>query len=61
MNNPGAEYRVLSHPLMQAELTRQERDLEELSAIDGQMTVEVVRCLRERAREEAKILFGENG
>jgi len=61
MNSPGAGDHVLSHPLMQAELARQQRDLEELSATDGQLTAEVVRCLRARAREEAKILFGDNG
>jgi uncharacterized protein YjaG (DUF416 family) len=47
-NIAGAEARVLAHPLMQAELARQQRDLDELLA--GTITID---RLRERSRAEA--------
>jgi uncharacterized protein YjaG (DUF416 family) len=47
-NIAGAEARVLAHPLVQAELARQQRDLDELLA--GTITID---RLRERSRAEA--------
>jgi uncharacterized protein YjaG (DUF416 family) len=47
-NSAGAEARVLAHPLIQAELLRQQRDLEEL--LRGTITLQQ---LRERSKEEA--------
>jgi uncharacterized protein YjaG (DUF416 family) len=49
---PGAELEVLNHPLVQAELARQSRDLDELR--EGRVTVEQV---RDRAKAEASISF----
>jgi uncharacterized protein YjaG (DUF416 family) len=45
---PGAELKVLNHPLVQAELARQNRDLDELR--DNRITVDQ---LRDRAKAEA--------
>ena len=45
---PGAETEVLNHPLVQAELARQSRDLDELR--EGKITVGE---LRDRAKAEA--------
>jgi hypothetical protein len=56
-SKPGSELRVLSHPLMQAEFERQERDLRELLA-SGHRIVEIVQRLRERARSDATLFFG---
>jgi hypothetical protein len=55
----GAEQRVLSHPLVQAELARQRRDLEELLGVrdEGAVADALVR-LRDRAKAEASIVFG---
>jgi uncharacterized protein YjaG (DUF416 family) len=47
-NISGAEAKVLAHPLVQAELTRQQRDLEELHR--GAITID---RLRERSKAEA--------
>lgn len=49
---PGAEARILSHPLVQAELRRQQRDLDELQ--DETVTVD---GLRERSVAEAATLL----
>jgi len=57
-NRPGEELRVLSHPLVQAEFDRQERDLRELLAARGREVAEVVKRIRDRARTEANIFFG---
>jgi Protein of unknown function (DUF416) len=56
-NPPGAEQRVLSHPLVQAELARQRRDLDELLAIGDADVREVAARLRDRARRDAAIFF----
>lgn len=47
-NIPGAEAQVLAHPLVQAELARLQRDLDEL--LHGAITID---RLRERAKAEA--------
>ena len=47
--------RVLSHPLVQAELARQQRDLGELRAATQEL--EVIDRLRYRARAEAPLVF----
>jgi uncharacterized protein YjaG (DUF416 family) len=51
-NSPGAEARILSHPLVHAELARQQRDLDELL----RRTV-TVGSLRERSGMEAAIFL----
>jgi len=48
---------VLMHPVVQAELIRQHRDLDELRVDDAGLT-EAVSRLRDRARAEAAIFFG---
>ena len=57
-NQPGGEQQALSHPLIQAELGRQRRDLNELIGFGGQNVLGVVAPLRERAKAEARIFFG---
>lgn len=57
-NTPDGELRVLSHPLVQAELERQERDLCELLASTGGDAGRIVRQVRDRARAEAAVFFG---
>lgn len=56
LNEPGVEERLLAHPLIQAELHRQARDLEDLghsaAAGDNSFT-----ALRDRARRDAAIVF----
>lgn len=56
-NQPGEEQRVLAHPLVQAELARQHRDLDELGA-GRQDPAALTARLRERARTEAAVFFG---
>jgi len=56
-NNSDGELRVLSHPLVQAELTRQQRDLDELHAA-RQAPAELIVRLRDRAKAEAATFFG---
>ena len=58
INESGAEDRVLAHPLMQAELARQHRDLEELLFFEDKNIVDLVSRLRERARTEPHMFFG---
>jgi uncharacterized protein YjaG (DUF416 family) len=58
-SQPGAEERVLSDPLIQTELARQRRDLRELLDLgDTGSLLEVTARLRDRARSEARHLFG---
>jgi len=52
-NIKGGEERVLNHPLMQAELSRQARDLEELR--EAKITIEQ---LRQRSTNEAAEFLG---
>jgi uncharacterized protein YjaG (DUF416 family) len=56
----GAMERVLAHPLIQAELARQRRDIEELlGAADADEDVRQIAVrFRERAKAEAAIVFG---
>lgn len=49
--------RISEHPLVQAELLRQERDLSELSKTRGEDIKVVATRFRDRAKEEAKFLF----
>jgi hypothetical protein len=51
------ESHVLGHPLVQAELSRQQRDLSELREA-REPAVEVFVRLRERARADASLFFG---
>lgn len=57
-NKPGAEERVLSDPIVQAELARQRRDLDELCAATPTDVRDVVARVRDRAKAEAEIFFG---
>jgi hypothetical protein len=50
-NKPGAENRVLAHPLVQAELARQDRDLDDLR--DHADSAHIIANIRDRARAEA--------
>ena len=52
------ERRLLEHPLVQAELARQHRDLDELLTAKDRDVREVSARLRDRAKEEAGIFFG---
>jgi hypothetical protein len=56
-NQPGSEERVLSHPLVQAELSRQRRDLEELLGASEEDTLDLVVRIRDRAKTESKLIF----
>lgn len=49
--------RALSHPLVQAELSRQSRDLDELRGISGENFDEVIARLRDRAKAESETFF----
>ncbi len=53
-----AEQRVLEHSLVQAELARQRRDLDELLGVGEQGVRDVAVRLRDRAKEESAIFFG---
>lgn len=55
-NELGAEERVLSHLIVQAELLRQQRDLAELTANQTNIAAAAER-VRERAKSEANIVF----
>lgn len=57
MNRAEAEEQVLSHPLVQAELLRQRRDLDELLAANQQDVIRVAQRMRERAQAESAIVF----
>ncbi|WP_437833015.1 DUF416 family protein [Sorangium sp. So ce1153] len=57
-NKPGEELRVLSHPLVQAELDRQWRDVRELLAAKEHESSETIHRLRDRARTESTTFFG---
>jgi len=56
-NQPGGEWQVLGHPLVQAELRRQRRDLDELMGMVGKSLPDLARRLHERAKSEAAIFF----
>lgn len=57
-DRPGEELRVLSHPLVQAEFDRQERDLHDLLAVSGREFAELVKRVRDRAIADATVFFG---
>lgn len=51
------EVRVLAHPLMQAELLRQHRDLDELFDVASIYDQQTIMRFRERAKAESKMFF----
>lgn len=55
---PGAASRVFSHPLIQAELARQFRDIDELLRVTSEDVRQVAARFRDRAKAESKIFFG---
>ncbi len=59
-SRPGANEEVLSSPLVQAELSRQRRDIDELLAGDREDVASVARRMRQRALAESKIIFNGN-
>jgi hypothetical protein len=50
--------RAFAHPLMQAELARQDRDLAELLRVDDADVRQIAAQFRDRAKAESKIFFG---
>ena len=50
--------RAFAHPLMQAELARQGRDLAELLRVDDADVRQIAAQFRDRAKAESKIFFG---
>lgn len=54
---PGAEARVLAHSLVQAELTRQYRDLADLLDLGDEDVGDVAARLRDQAKREGSIFF----
>ncbi|HEV3138670.1 MAG TPA: DUF416 family protein [Pirellulales bacterium] len=54
-NEPGADVRVLSDPLIQAELERQARDIAELSSAGDSLSRELLDGLRQRSLAEQAI------
>lgn len=56
-NDQGAEQLVLSHPLMQEELARQMRDINELTG-GGDDELNLIVRIRDRAKAEATVIFG---
>jgi len=57
VNSQGAEARILAHPLVQAELGRQQRDLQELSSSDDPRAAAA--RLQARAKTEGPTFFGQ--
>ncbi len=59
INEPGGEERVWSHPLVQAELLRQQRDLDELFTVapSEEPASDLVTNFRNRAKAESAILL----
>ena len=56
-NAPGGENRVLSHPLVQAELSRQRQDLEELLGAAETELPTIATRIRHRAEADAQMFF----
>jgi len=56
-NTPGEELRVLAHPLVQAELTRQRIDLEDLRAHASEALPTAVARVRNRATADSSRFF----
>jgi uncharacterized protein YjaG (DUF416 family) len=57
ISRPGANEAVLSSPLVQAELARQRRDVDELLATYQGDVVNLAQRMRKRALAESKIIF----
>jgi uncharacterized protein YjaG (DUF416 family) len=57
INQPSEMARVLSHPLVQAELARQRRDLDELLSVTGENVQQVIVRIRDRAKDESETFF----
>jgi uncharacterized protein YjaG (DUF416 family) len=57
INRAGAEGQVLAHPLLQAELLRQRRDLDELLSADEQDIARVAKQMYVKAQAESETLF----
>ncbi len=58
LNLAGAEERVLAHPLIQAELLRQRRDVDELGEVKDPDLTSTAARLRHRAAAEGALFFG---
>lgn len=58
LNALGAEGRIIGDPLIQAELARQLRDIDELLCAGDEDVKQVATRFRDRARAESKVLFG---
>jgi hypothetical protein len=58
LNAPGALDRTLADPLIQAELARQLRDIDELLGAAGEDVKQVAARFRDRAKVEGRIFFG---
>jgi len=58
LNAVGAEELLIEHPLVQAELERQHRDLDDLGAAAADKVSHVARRFRDRATSEGAVLFG---
>lgn len=56
-NEPSGEARVLAHPLVQAEVSRQARDLAELMSSNGSDIRELAQRARKRATLESRLFF----
>jgi len=56
-DSAGAEERILSNPLIQAEFMRQQRDLRELVAVDLQDVSALAQKIRQRAKAESVSVF----
>ena len=52
-----AEAKILAHPLVQAELARQSRDLKELTHAEAVGLQRIIQQIRRRARSESSIFF----
>jgi uncharacterized protein YjaG (DUF416 family) len=57
VNKPGAEARALGHAVVQAELARQRRDVDELLG-DAKAVQQAAARLRDRAQKESAVFFG---
>jgi hypothetical protein len=57
-NKPGAEERVLGHPVVQAELARQRRDLDEVLDLSDVDVRRIAARIRDRAVAEGAVFFG---
>lgn len=57
MTMPGAELRVLAHPLVQAELARQLRDIEDLKLHGSEPMQTALARVRSRATADANHFF----